>query len=59
MFFLVVIAGVTLYGGAKALQLLKLPKAASFHTEYSALACTLEVVKDVDAAIDHIHKHGR
>jgi delta-1-pyrroline-5-carboxylate synthetase len=57
--FLVVIAGVTLYGGAKAVQLLKLPKAVSFHTEYSALACTLEVVKDVDAAIDHIHKHGR
>jgi len=51
-------AGVTLYGGAKAVQLLKLPKAASFHTEYSALACTLEVVKDIDAAIDHIHKHG-
>jgi gamma-glutamyl phosphate reductase len=27
--------------------------------EYSALVCTLEVVKDVGAAIDHIHKHGR
>jgi len=53
------IAGVTLYGGARAVQLLKLPKATSFHVEYSALACTLEVVKDVGAAIDHIHKHGR
>ncbi|KAH9546290.1 hypothetical protein CY35_12G087500 [Sphagnum magellanicum] len=51
-------AGVTLYGGARAVQLLKLPKATSFHVEYSALACTLEVVKDVGAAIDHIHKHG-
>jgi hypothetical protein len=56
---LVVIAGVTLYGGERAVQLLKLPKATSFHTEYSALACTVEIVKDIDAAIEHIHDHGR
>jgi len=52
-------AGVTLYGGSRAVGLLKLPRASSFHTEYSALACTVEVVKDVYAAIDHIHEHGR
>ncbi|CAM6047290.1 unnamed protein product [Sphagnum compactum] len=51
-------AGVTLYGGERAVQLLKLPKAISFHTEYSALACTVEIVKDIDAAIEHIHDHG-
>jgi hypothetical protein len=51
-------AGVTLYGGARASELLKLPRATSFHTEYSALSCTVEVVKDVQAAIDHIHEHG-
>jgi delta-1-pyrroline-5-carboxylate synthetase len=51
-------AGVTLYGGERAVQLLKLPKATSFHTEYSALACTVEIVKDIDAAIEHIHDHG-
>ncbi len=56
---LVGIAGVTLYGGERAAQLLKLPKAISFHTEYSALACTVEIVKDIDAAIEHIHDHGR
>jgi delta-1-pyrroline-5-carboxylate synthetase len=55
---LVGIAGVTLYGGERAVQLLKLPKATSFHTEYSALACTVEIVKDIDAAIEHIHDHG-
>lgn len=53
------IAGVTLYGGARASELLKLPRASSFHIEYSALSCTVEVVKDVQAAIDHIHEHGR
>ncbi|XP_024530722.1 delta-1-pyrroline-5-carboxylate synthase B, partial [Selaginella moellendorffii] len=29
-----------------------------FHHEYSGLACTVEVVKDVHAAINHIHEHG-
>ncbi len=52
-------AGVTLYGGERASGLLKLPRATSYHTEYSALSCTVEIVKDVQAAIDHIHEHGR
>ena len=52
-------AGVTLYGGERASGLLKVPRASSYHTEYSALSCTVEIVKDVQAAIDHIHEHGR
>ncbi|XP_039063882.1 delta-1-pyrroline-5-carboxylate synthase-like [Hibiscus syriacus] len=50
--------GVTLYGGPRASSLLKLPKAQSLHHEYSSLACTVEFVYDVEAAIDHIHQHG-
>lgn len=57
--FIDCIAGVTLYGGERAAGLLTLPRAASYHTEYSALSCTVEIVKDVQAAIDHIHEHGR
>ncbi|KAK8711969.1 hypothetical protein V6N13_147223 [Hibiscus sabdariffa] len=51
--------GVTLYGGPKASSLLKLPEAQSLHHEYCSLACTVEIVDDVEAAIDHIHLHGR
>ncbi|XP_057836057.1 delta-1-pyrroline-5-carboxylate synthase isoform X2 [Cryptomeria japonica] len=51
-------AGVRLYGGTKASDLLKLPKAISFHHEYSSMACTVEIVKDVLEAINHIHEHG-
>lgn len=52
-------AGVSLFGGPKASSLLNIPEANSFHHEYGALACTVEVVEDVNAAIDHIHRHGR
>ncbi|KAJ7526505.1 hypothetical protein O6H91_16G009400 [Diphasiastrum complanatum] len=51
-------AGVILYGGAKVAEVLKTPKAAQFHHEYSSLACTVEIVDDVHAAIEHIHEHG-
>nr|AUF72249.1 aldehyde dehydrogenase 18B1 [Syntrichia caninervis] len=51
-------AGVTMYGGEHAAGVLNLPRAASYHTEYSALSCTVEVVKDVYDAIHHIHEHG-
>ncbi|PON37367.1 Delta l-pyrroline-5-carboxylate synthetase [Parasponia andersonii] len=53
------VEGVTLYGGPRASSLLSIPEARSFHHEYSSLACTIEFVDDVHAAIDHIHKHGR
>ncbi|KAI7739737.1 hypothetical protein M8C21_000503, partial [Ambrosia artemisiifolia] len=51
--------GVSIKGGPKASSRLNLPAAPSLHHEYSSLACTIEIVDDVHAAIDHIHKHGR
>ncbi|KAF1881869.1 hypothetical protein Lal_00038511 [Lupinus albus] len=51
--------GVTLYGGPKASSLLNIPQAHSLHHEYSSLACTIEIVDDLPAAIDHINLHGR
>lgn len=51
--------GVILNGGPKASSLLNIPEARTFHHEYNSLACTLEIVDDVFAAIDHIHQHGR
>lgn len=53
------LAGVQLYGGPRACGLLSIPQASCFHNEYSSLACTVEIVDDVFATIDHIHKHGR
>ncbi|XP_054797792.1 delta-1-pyrroline-5-carboxylate synthase [Prosopis cineraria] len=50
--------GVTLYGGPKASSMLNIPKAHSFHHEYSSLACTVEIVDDVHSAIDHINLYG-
>ncbi|KAM5556522.1 hypothetical protein ABKV19_024083 [Rosa sericea] len=50
--------GVTLYGGPRASASLNIPEVHSFHLEYSSLACTIELVDDVHAAIDHIHEHG-
>uniref|UniRef100_A0A5B7B7M7 Delta-1-pyrroline-5-carboxylate synthase n=1 Tax=Davidia involucrata TaxID=16924 RepID=A0A5B7B7M7_DAVIN len=52
------IKGVTIYGGPKVSSLLNIPEAHSFHHEYNSLACTVEIVDDVYAAIDHIHWHG-
>jgi len=42
-----------------ASSLLNIPQAHSFHHEYSSLACTVEIVDDVYAAIDHINLYGR
>ncbi|XP_019464818.1 PREDICTED: delta-1-pyrroline-5-carboxylate synthase-like [Lupinus angustifolius] len=50
--------GVQLFGGPRASSLLKIPESSSFHHEYSSLACTIEIVEDVFAAIDHINQHG-
>ncbi|KAE9622196.1 putative glutamate-5-semialdehyde dehydrogenase, Glutamate 5-kinase [Lupinus albus] len=50
--------GVELYGGPRASTLLNIAETCSFHHEYSSLACTIEIVDDVFAAIDHIHQHG-
>ncbi|KAF8395170.1 hypothetical protein HHK36_019111 [Tetracentron sinense] len=51
--------GVNLYGGPRASSLLHITEVLSFHHEYNSLACTIEIVDDVHAAIDHIHRHGR
>ncbi|XP_058729202.1 delta-1-pyrroline-5-carboxylate synthase-like isoform X2 [Vicia villosa] len=50
--------GVELYGGPKASAMLNISEASSLHHEYSSLACTIEIVDDVSAAINHINKHG-
>ncbi|XP_010263774.1 PREDICTED: delta-1-pyrroline-5-carboxylate synthase isoform X1 [Nelumbo nucifera] len=50
--------GVTLYGGPRASTLLNITEAPTFHHEYNSMACTVEIVDDVLAAIDHIHRHG-
>lgn len=48
-----------IFGGPIASEELSLPNAESFRHEYSSLACTIEFVDDVHAAIDHIHHYGR
>lgn len=50
--------GVSLYGGPRASVELEIPEAQSFHHEYNSMACTIEIVKDVHSAIEHIHCHG-
>lgn len=52
------IKGVKVFGGPRASSQLNIPEAPSLHHEYSSLACTVEIVDDVNAAIDHIHNHG-
>ncbi|KAG6765386.1 hypothetical protein POTOM_029425 [Populus tomentosa] len=51
--------GVTLFGGQRACKELNIPEAPTFHHEYNSMACTVEIVDDEHAAIDHIHQHGR
>nr|NP_001291233.1 delta-1-pyrroline-5-carboxylate synthase-like [Populus euphratica]ABP63534.1 pyrroline-5-carboxylate synthetase [Populus euphratica] len=50
--------GVTLFGGQRACKELNIPEAQTFHHEYNSMACTVEIVDDEHAAIDHIHRHG-
>ncbi|MCO5556313.1 hypothetical protein L7F22_009860 [Adiantum nelumboides] len=50
--------GVNLLGGVQASELLKIPEVVDFHHEYSALACAIEIVKDVYGAVEHIHQFG-
>jgi len=53
------VADVTLHGGPRASTFLNIAEASSLHHEYSSMACTIEIVDDVYAAMEHIHKHGR
>ncbi|KAJ6799695.1 delta-1-pyrroline-5-carboxylate synthase-like isoform X2 [Iris pallida] len=50
--------GVALCGGPRATIKFDIPLAHSFHHEYNSMACAVEVVDDVLAAIDHINCHG-
>lgn len=52
-------AGVTLHGGPRASSLFNISAVNSFHREYSSKACTIEIVDNVEGAIEHIHKFGR
>lgn len=51
---------VTLYSGPLFNKLIKFapPLAKNLKHEYSELALTIELVDDVESAIDHINKHG-
>ena len=52
--------GVTIYSGPKLAQLLTFgpPPAKSLRHEYGALEATIEVVRNADEAIDHVHEFG-
>lgn len=52
--------GVKLNAGPKLSQLLTFgpPPAKSMRQEFGSLEATIEVVKDQDEAIEHIHKYG-
>ncbi|XP_062095475.1 delta-1-pyrroline-5-carboxylate synthase-like [Humulus lupulus] len=52
------IKGVSLYGGPKASTLFSIAELSPFHLEYNKMACTVEIVEDIYAAIDHIHQNG-
>ena len=51
---------VTVHAGPKLGQVLKFGPslAASMRTEYGAMECAIEIVDDLDEAIDHINKFG-
>lgn len=51
-------AGVTVYGGPRAVASLALTPAQSLRIEYGDLAMAVEVVGGVREAIDHVNAHG-
>jgi gamma-glutamyl phosphate reductase len=51
-------AGVQVLGGERAVKRMGLDAAPSQKHEYGSNALTLELVKDMDEAINHIHTYG-
>jgi delta-1-pyrroline-5-carboxylate synthetase len=51
-------AGVKLRGGPRAAARFGLAQAPALHHEYGDLEATVEIVDDLPAAIEHIHRHG-
>ena len=51
-------SGVTIYGGERAAHALGLPAAPAAKHEYGEKALTLELVPDMEAAVEHIHRFG-
>jgi delta-1-pyrroline-5-carboxylate synthetase len=52
-------SGVQVHAGTESLAMSEaLPLAPSARHEYSAMACTVQVVESMQAAIDHIHANG-
>lgn len=52
--------GVKIYSGPRLSELLTFgpPPAKTMKYEYGALECCIEVTKDIQSAIDHIHTYG-
>ncbi|XP_053604369.1 delta-1-pyrroline-5-carboxylate synthase isoform X2 [Plodia interpunctella] len=52
--------GVKIHAGTKLSNHLTFgpPPAKTMKHEYGSLECAMELVKDLDAAVDHIHKYG-
>lgn len=50
----------TIYSGPSLNQHLTFgpPQAKTMKHEYGSLECCIEIVKDLDAAVDHIHRFG-
>lgn len=52
--------GVTIFSGPRLAQHLTFgpPQAKTMKHEYGALECCVEIVKDLDEAVSHIHRFG-
>ena len=51
-------AGILVFGGQRASEVLGLARAPADKHEYGSLALTLELVASLEEAVDHIHQYG-
>lgn len=58
-YLILCLAGVTLFSGPRVNGSVNFSKANTLHHEYNSKACTIEIVNNVDEAIEHIHTYGR